>query len=412
MSMTFEEYFEKGRYFCFAANYTEAYDCFKNALTINFDVNLFWNKIESSPSMKGYYKIFFSKCMDTILTDLELELSKYDEIIVDDITSKLNNYMLILSKCLILSSKTKEWAKVYKLLGKIYCIIGNFKDAYECFKSALYFNKSIGVKSNFNKLVKKYGENDRVDDEEFEYALINNIFFKNIYKGPCTPLRIVKRLDGIEDFVEERSGKIKFYSKGSIVGVEKIAIDYYNKLGYKAYHCEGGIINSLSVILFKDLYDEYSRLIDGDYSYYIDLMENRLSKLNKNNYRSLLLEYYKYNKKHEEGYYSFDYIEYLGYDEWINIIELIGIEKCFNYVRNDIYKDDWYNWPNAGMPDLLVHNDNEVLLVEVKSTRDKLSNKQIWQHRWLSKQLDIPIIIFMVNKNQKQIHNIKKQYLI
>ena len=428
MGNTIDSCFEEWKSFCLKCNYDKAYDCFIKVLSVAPDFNLFWSKIESSYSMKGYYLIFFNRYMDTILDDLNSKLVTYNDLlnIDENILYELNNYVFILRKCLILSSKTKQWAIIYKLLGNIYCTINNYHEAYECYKSALYFSKTIGVKSQFHNLAKKYGANDKINDDKFEYCLINNIHFKTINKWQCTPLRIIKRLDGVEDFIEQKSNKPKFYSNGRIVNVEKLVIDYYNEHGYRAYHCEGGVINFLSTLLFRDINESYIGLKEKNYQHYVDLINDRVSEFNKSNYRDLILEYYNNNKvidieqtdgimhykKYENEYYGIDYVKLLGYDEWITIIELIGIEKCFNYVVEEICRDNWCQWPYSGAPDLLVHNYEDVFLAEVKSTDDKLSNNQIWQHRQLSKKLNIPIVIFMVNKNEQQINAIKKQYLI
>ena len=251
MGNTIDSCFEEWKSFCLKCNYDKAYDCFIKVLSVAPDFNLFWSKIESSYSMKGYYLIFFNRYMDTILDDLNSKLVKYNDLlnIDENILYELNNYVFILRKCLILSSKTKQWAIIYKLLGNIYCTINNYHEAYECYKSALYFSKTIGVKSQFHNLAKKYGANDKINDDKFEYCLINNIHFKTINKWQCTPLRIIKRLDGVEDFIEQKSNKPKFYSNGRIVNVEKLVIDYYNEHGYRAYHCEGGVINFLSTLV-------------------------------------------------------------------------------------------------------------------------------------------------------------------
>ena len=48
----------------------------------------------------------------------------------------------------------------------------------------------------------------------------------------------------------------------------------------------------------------------------------------------------------------------------------------------------------------------------MKSTNDKLSERQKWWHFYISEELKFPIVLFMVNKNEKQIMEIKKHYLI
>ena len=147
-----------------------------------------------------------------------------------------------------------------------------------------------------------------------------------------------------------------------------------------------------------------------DYPEYLDIINKRINEFDDKNYRKIISKYYVLNKYKIDGY--FDFIEYLGFNEWIGIMETIGIKKCLNYIKFLTSRRDGCVLPSQGMPDLIVYNEKEVFLVEVKSKNDTLSKDQIWQHHFLSDILDIPIVIFMVNKSEIQINAIKKQYLI
>lgn len=65
----------------------------------------------------------------------------------------------------------------------------------------------------------------------------------------------------------------------------------------------------------------------------------------------------------------------------------------------------------GGFPDLIVFNDEKFFFVEVKSKNDMPSLKQMMWHKFLSEEVNIEVVLFLVDKSQKQVDNIKGRYL-
>lgn len=316
------------------------------------------------------------------------------------ITAILKDYKIIINHCFNICVDFKSISRGYKLLGLVHVKLKEPYDTYNCYKKALYFDKNLDIQSDFYRLADEYGENDKVNEEKFDYKLITNIDFEYIYKEPLP------------------SRRLKFDVNGEEVSVEKMVMNYYSKKGYKSDHCEGEVINFLSDVIFRDILFNKFKLDEEKFK---NKINNRVSEFNEDNFYDLVQEYYISNKNVDStdeypyanyGYPGFDYIDYFGYDVWIKIIDNIGFEKCLEYVKELVLRDEGCLFPKVGMPDLIVFNNNEVFLAEVKSTNDKLSYEQMFQHMYLSEKLDVPIIIVTVNKDKKQINSIKKQYHI
>lgn len=62
-------------------------------------------------------------------------------------------------------------------------------------------------------------------------------------------------LKGNRIMLENRKGKSKWVSSvtGEPVHVEEIALEHYDQLGWKGYHCENGILTTLYSLLFWDI---------------------------------------------------------------------------------------------------------------------------------------------------------------
>ena len=420
---TFEKHISEGKSHFINGQNDLAKQSFVEASKLNSEfVTGKFRKMRNPFNRNDYQQECLDNGIITILNDIETSIENMDlqnmynphdrnfTLNQTQITAILKDYLIILNKCLIYSSKPKNWAYEYKLIGDIYFKLDEPKEAYANYKKSLYFNKSSDVKSKFIKLTNDFGETDKIDDEnDFKYKLINNISFINI-KQEELPKKTVKKqyISGTTRMVKEN--RVKFDINGKYLTVENFAMDYYAKQGYKSDHCEGKIFAFFHNFIFKDIETEYFDLKRTDYPEYLDIINKRINEFDDKNYRKIISKYYVLNKYKIDGY--FDFIEYLGFNEWIGIMETIGIKKCLNYIKFLTSRRDGCVLPSQGMPDLIVYNEKEVFLVEVKSKNDTLSKDQIWQHHFLSDILDIPIVIFMVNKSEIQINAIKKQYLI
>ncbi|MCX5804148.1 MAG: VRR-NUC domain-containing protein [Proteobacteria bacterium] len=67
-----------------------------------------------------------------------------------------------------------------------------------------------------------------------------------------------------------------------------------------------------------------------------------------------------------------------------------------------------FGYNRAGLPDLIVYRQGEFLFAEVKSKNDKLSQKQLEWHDYLTNELSQKVEIILINHTDRQIANIKK----
>jgi hypothetical protein len=64
----------------------------------------------------------------------------------------------------------------------------------------------------------------------------------------------------------------------------------------------------------------------------------------------------------------------------------------------------------SGLPDLIIYNNNELFFSEVKSERDRVSDKQMSWHLFLAKKMGIKVDLFLVNYTERKINNLKSKY--
>lgn len=214
------------------------------------------------------------------------------------------------------------------------------------------------------------------------------------------------------------------------ISTEHFAIKYYEQKGYSAFFSE----NDYWLLLFLLIYYEdkiwgnnlYSMLLFKSYSkdehtinnanhknhdeifnidfknYIVSTYFNRLNSLYEfkkvneifNNGKTISDEYYNVSS------YLFPIDNLLSS---INHLKVEQIKLIFDRMDQDL------KYYSKGFPDLIVYNDKEFFLVEVKSKKDNLSTKQKQWLKFLSKIVKIKVKILTIDKSEKQIENIKKQ---
>ena len=70
-----------------------------------------------------------------------------------------------------------------------------------------------------------------------------------------------------------------------------------------------------------------------------------------------------------------------------------------------------FNYNRAGLPDLIVYNGKEFFFSEVKSENDRISDKQMEWHSFLSDNLKINVDIFLINHSKNKIKRLVSSYL-
>lgn len=230
-------------------------------------------------------------------------------------------------------------------------------------------------------------------------------------------------------------GKIKYNHNSKEVFIEELAMDYYKSRGMDALWTENHYWWFMYGLLFWDIifmksehcmnipldhpdFDyNYNMLkdnfIDMPYDFFrdtfytdrIDAINSRFEELRSSDISEEIKKSYNshYNKRcraiEDWGKYSLDELliapTHLHNEQLLSIME--RLIKDFSENR-------------SGLPDLLVYTDKELFLVEVKSRNDTLSNRQVEWHEYILTNSKINVVIFTVNKTEKQIISLKKKY--
>lgn len=404
---TYEEFINEGKLFLIQEEYEQAQNSFVEASKLNSD--FVSDKFKKFQKGNGYSRNDYKQeCLDmgiiAIFKDVEKSIGELDlqnmfnpfkrDIIAEQnpIIALLDDYLLLSKRCMKNSSKSKNWAYAYKIMGDISVKLKDPGKAYSFYKKSLYFNKSMDIKPLFNKLAKQFGSDDKISEDNFNYKLINKISFEEL-----------------EDVVINNGAKSKyrFELNGQSVTVEEVSKHHYEMLGFNVLIGENHFWWSTADIFFHDL--DIMRIIQGyDYKTYLDQLKQRINEFyDDSNALNFVKKYYELNKKTRSG----EYIDKIGFSNWFAILDKMGLEKGL-MLSKELKSHDPQKLPTSGFPDLIVWNNETFFFVEIKSTNDKLSERQKWWHLYISEELKFPIVLFMVNKNEKQIMEIKKHYLI
>ena len=212
------------------------------------------------------------------------------------------------------------------------------------------------------------------------------------------------------------------HSKGSTP--EEFTINFYKEKRYGAFFAE----NMYWTILFLIIYDYVIFTRD---SFVYELFSNSiridqvfLERINKIDFNSLknisnitnqIIEAYFRNISHRIPPDEFNnYDDYCcGLRDNFKVDDLI---VASSYLTDEqlilIFErmGDDFKYYSFGLPDLIVYNDEEFFFVEVKSKDDAPSFKQIQWHKFLTEVVGIDVVLFMIDKTDEQVHNIKKMY--
>lgn len=203
---------------------------------------------------------------------------------------------------------------------------------------------------------------------------------------------------------------------------EEFVIKFYRENGYKAFFAENKYWMTLLLMIYDYDYFVKSHSINGMISsYFPGVIDHIIGKINFNSIKDIpnitnqIIKAYFKNLSHTippneinnyNDYYSnrrnnFKVGDFIATVSNLNEEQLILI---FKRMYDDL------NYYSYGFPDLIVYNDDEFFFVEVKSKDDKPSFKQIQWHKFLAEVVGIDVILFMLDKSEEQIINIKKSY--
>jgi len=287
---------------------------------------------------------------------------------------------------------------------------------YTCFDDLSLPKSVLSKEQSFNVLIKELGfENNLASDE------------KNPSKQP--PKNRNDKINFVTFDVEKIDsggrGKAKYLFEDSDLFVEEVAIKFYENLGYNALWSEDFYWGFLMALLFWDVifaringvfnegFPLASQFNDMPHDFFKpefylrrkNLINNRLNQLNNNNIEQEISNSYKINYGKScrpiERWDRFTQEELLIPTKTMNKTMLLGIlERLIsNFAEN-----------RSGLPDLIVYNNNELFFSEVKSERDRVSDKQMSWHLFLAKKMDIKVDLFLVNHTERKVNNLKSKY--
>lgn len=201
----------------------------------------------------------------------------------------------------------------------------------------------------------------------------------------------------------KRDDKLKpiFLFEGEYFNSEDFAIQYFKSKGYNVFFSENIVWQRLLLLLF---YDE----LDGSPRKY-----KRIS----------LIRHYFNNGLYEENKEKFlKRIEYLKTADLLDELNKFGGKFKINkpstlckYLENDQILIILYNMLENysqnyhGFPDLMVFDDNNLFLCEVKGHEDSLSKHQVLKHELLL-NTGIDITLFCINKKDELLDKEKSKY--
>lgn len=242
----------------------------------------------------------------------------------------------------------------------------------------------------------------------------------------------------------QKTGKAKYVINGSEYFAEKAAILHYESLGYKAIWAENTYWWTLMSLLFWDvifakvrgavscIVDGVQVEIDTDdarfeqmfsqtiqmngmpadffapefYERRQNLIKNKIQELLHSDIEQKLNESYK-NHYGKNCRSIADWNQY-RIDDLLIPIKRIEKEKIIKILERLIFN---FADNRPGLPDLIAYNDADFFFSEVKSERDKISEKQSDWHSFLSDTLGVKVELCLINHAEAKIEQIEKAYI-
>lgn len=239
-----------------------------------------------------------------------------------------------------------------------------------------------------------------------------------------------------------KKGKSKYYSKGKKLFAEEFAIEYYKKEGYRSIWSENDYWSELMSLLFWDVifarvpgawnngldirfelnpsdpkFDELFEFVSNmngmpsDFftpNFYMrrkELIQNKLLELKNADLIQKIVESYK-------AHYGKTCRPIENWDKFSLKQLLIPVNrmKKTNFLK--IMERLLYNFSvnRAGLPDLIVYNNDEMFFSEIKSENDRISVKQQEWHSFLFEELKMKVDLFLINHSERKVKNLKKLY--
>lgn len=193
--------------------------------------------------------------------------------------------------------------------------------------------------------------------------------------------------------------------------VEDLVINYYNEKGFNAFFAENRYWIALFLLFFySGLNLEYINMFNfveyiNDYNEYVDY-----DKLANSDLINMVMDSYFMFLARGIGVGETKYdnlINYFSLDELL-VAPIYLNHKQLSLIFERLGSD--FDFFSRGFPDLIVYDDDSLFFVEVKSKMDSPSFNQIQWHKFLSEVVNVDVVIFSINKSDRQIDFMKKMY--
>jgi len=242
----------------------------------------------------------------------------------------------------------------------------------------------------------------------------------------------------------QQEGKAKYTINGNEYFAEEVAINHYKSLGYKALWTENTYWWTLMSLFFWDVIFAETRgavsviiggvqieLEPGDerfeqlfkqtilmngmpsdfftpefYERRKSLLKNKIQELQYSNLEQKLSDSYKQN--YRRNCRPIENWDKYKIDELLISVQRVDKGKLIKILERLISD---FNNNRAGLPDLVVYDDKDFFFSEVKSEKDKISEKQKEWHDFLSTTLGLKVEIFLINHTEVQIKQVKTLYM-
>lgn len=241
----------------------------------------------------------------------------------------------------------------------------------------------------------------------------------------------------------QHKGKTKYIINGNEYFAEEAAINHYKNLGYNSLWTENTYWWTLMSLFFWDIIFAKIRgavtvIIDGvqteidptnenfeqffkqaiqrngmpidffTHEFYErrkNLIKNKIQELQHSNLEQKLVESYKQN--YGRTCRPIENWDKYKIDDLLISVQRMDPEKLIKIPERLIsnFIDD-----RAGFPDLIVYDDKDFFFSEVKSEKDKISEKQKEWHDFLSMTLGLRVEVFLINHTEAQTKQVKELY--
>lgn len=208
----------------------------------------------------------------------------------------------------------------------------------------------------------------------------------------------------IKEHIRGAKGQsVKYEWEGELIGVEQMALRYYQEQGWSGMHSESGMFTMIFALIFWDIifcsvpdtFQTPYQICPLDFrtdSFYLSrktLIDDRLADIETGKYtgRDLLSSYTRHMGTMCVG------VNWEAYEDEESLLQVFN--SLGTKARSVIMKAlalDYHNYA-SGMPDLVLWKENKIMLVEVKSENDRLSDQQkSWLMIFLEHKVDVRLL--------------------